>query len=675
MSYLIFWIVGFALSIALIPFVSLGKKGWITGILFACVFVFSVIPALKALAGHTAQIVFAGNFITGPIRLVVDGLSGWFIVLINFVFLTGFLYGFHYLKPYKNRSNALSLHAIAFLLAHISLLLVCVLQNSFVFLIAWELMALSFFVLVIFEHEKMKVVQAGMHFLIQSHLSILFLMFGFIWVAIKTGSFDFIAITQFTSTHQGMTSLFLFGIFFVGFAIKSGLVPFHTWLPYAHPAAPSHVSGIMSGVLIKIGIFGMLRLLSLIRTDYQVLGYFILFFSVFSALYGVMLAIVQHDLKRLLAYHSIENIGIIGMGLGIGCIGLGLENVMLTILGFSGALLHTLNHALFKSLLFYLAGAVYHSTHSMNMDHLGGLIRKMPRTAGLFLLASIAICGIPPLNGFVSEFLIYQGFFEWMHEASLTSLLVIVFSILGLVLTGGLALFCFSKAFSVVFLGTPRSEMPENIQEMPFYALVPLLGIALMIGGIGLFPASFFSWLREPLASLLPTGFAFPDQAFHQGLGFLHPLTRIALTFGVVLLGLLGVRFLFLRRRRVTFSSTWGCGYTGPSGKFQYTSGSFARTYSKLFSFAFFQAKKEKKIDRLFPVEGLYETHTHDKIEYHLIQAIIKVGKSLIGRFGFLQNGKLQFYILYGILFILSVICLPYVYERIVLFSEFLKQI
>ena len=319
------------------------------------------------------------------------------------------------MKAYQNQKKNISLHSIALILLHTALISLCTIQNSLVFLIVWEVMAISAFLTIIFEHDKMATIKAGINYLIQSHISIVFLMFWFIWVAFKTGSYDFDALTAYTTQNQGATGIFLFLIFFVAFAIKAGFVPFHTWLPYAHPAAPAHISGIMSGVIIKIGIFGILRMITIIKTDYYTIGLVILTFSVISGLYGVMLAIVQHNLKKLLAYHSIENIGIIGMGIGIGWIGLGKGNYLLASLGFAGGLLHTLNHALFKSLLFFTAGNVYKATHTLHIDHLGGLIKKMPQTAILFLIAAIAISGIPPFNGFISEFIIYSGFYYWMQ--------------------------------------------------------------------------------------------------------------------------------------------------------------------------------------------------------------------------------------------------------------------
>jgi len=321
------------------------------------------------------------------------------MLIINLIFVTGGFYGLFYMKAYREQRNNLTLHSIAFLFQYTAMICICVVQNSFAFLICWEMMALSSFLVIIFEHEHIATIKAGVNYLIQAHFSILFLMIGFIWVASKTDSYDFMAIKEYTQTIPGSASLMLFIFFFIGFAIKAGFVPFHTWLPYAHPASPSHVSGIMSGVIIKIGIFGILRMLLLIKTDFITVGYIILLISTISGLYGVMLAIIQHNLKKLLAYHSIENIGIIGMGIGLGCVGIGTGNQVLATLGFAGALLHTLNHSLFKSLLFYAAGNVYQATHTMDIESLGGIIKKCLRLVCCFLLQLLLSVEFPRLTG------------------------------------------------------------------------------------------------------------------------------------------------------------------------------------------------------------------------------------------------------------------------------------
>jgi formate hydrogenlyase subunit 3/multisubunit Na+/H+ antiporter MnhD subunit len=663
------------LAIVLLPFVK--EKGR-SVLFFSAVLLNAVLTSyfsIQTLLGENFEVILPGSFVSGPIPLRVDALSGWFMLIINLVFITGGFYGIYYLKAYRERRNRITLHGIAFILLHSSLLSLCVIQNSIAFLIAWEIMALSAFIVVIFESDKISVIKAGINYLIQSHVAIVFLMLGFIWVSIKTGSYDFNAITAFTESSNSADSLVLFLFFFVGFAIKAGFVPFHTWLPYAHPAAPAHISGIMSGVIIKIGIFGILRMVTIIHTNYVTIGYLILTISIVSSLYGVMLAIVQHNLKRLLAFHSIENIGIIGIGISLGCIGLGNGNPFLSSLGFAGALLHTLNHALFKSLLFYTAGNVYQATHILNVEQLGGLIKKMPQTSILFLIAAIAICGIPPFNGFVSEFIIYSGLYHWLQNAVLAWLIVIIFSILALVLVGGLAMLCFTKAFGIVFLGTPRHEIHNEVKEAPIVQLIPLYIIAGFILFIGLFPKFFLTILEKP-SGLLSGNQFFTILTFQgKAMNALQPIGWAAMGLFALILFILLVRRFVQRKANIEVASTWGCGYVAPTAKLQYTASSFVRSYGKLFGAIILWFKKEKEVEGVFPIDGHYESHTYDRLEQWLIDKPITAYKSFMGRFLFLQNGKLQYYILYGILFIVSIICIPLFYEKLVIIIDFLKQL
>ncbi len=296
----------------------------------------SSIIAVQALAGHKLELILTGTIPFGEVSMQVDALSAWFILTINFTVITSALYGLQYMKQYISKKSSITLHCIAFILIHLALIGVPIVQNAMVFLLFWELMALSAFILIIFEHEKPKTIKAGTNYLVQSHISIVFLMLGFMYVAFKTGSYNFTAITDFSASQPALAGTLLFLFFFVGFAIKAGFVPFHTWLPYAHPVAPTHISGLLSGIVIKIGIYGILRMILLIKVDFLTIGYIILFISLVSGVYGVMLAIIQHNLKRLLAYHSIENIGIIGIGIGVGCIGLGNGSHGMAVLGFSG---------------------------------------------------------------------------------------------------------------------------------------------------------------------------------------------------------------------------------------------------------------------------------------------------------------------------------------------------
>lgn len=645
------------LAIVAIPFLRLkGKAIAVYAAICVNAFLTSSV-AVQTLNGQMFDLDLPGSFISGSIHLQVDALSAWFMLIMNFVFLTGGFYGLFYMNAYRNKPKNLSLHGILFVLLHTSLLSLCVIQNSIAFLIAWEIMALSAFLTVIFEHEKSATIKAGINFLIQSHISIIFLMTGFIWVASQTGSYDFGAIHRFSSDHPGTLSLILYLLFFAGFAIKAGFVPFHTWLPHAHPAAPAHISGIMSAVLIKIGIFGMLRMLLLIHVDYTIIGSIILGLSLISGLYGVMLAILQANLKKLLAFSSIENIGIIGIGIGLGCIGLGINNPMLSALGFAGALLHTLNHALFKSLLFYTAGNVYQATHTLNIEHLGGLIKKMPQTAALFLVAAIAISGIPPFNGFISEFIIYSGFYYWMQGSLLGSLMVISFSVFALVLIGGLALLCFTKAFGVVFLGNPRQEFHHEVKEVPFLQLLPLYLIAFFILIIGVFPQFFLNILSQPVNLLagIPqsSGFHFGEEI----LSIIHPVTISVWVFILIVIAFFALRKFVMRSRKVTLEPTWGCAYVAPTPKLQYTGKSFSRSLSKIFSFILIEDKKytELKAGEIFPERRKQESRYHDFFEYRVINYLTHHLVYAIKYFKFIQNGRVQSYVWYGIAFMLAI--------------------
>lgn len=663
-----------AVSITAILLFNTKVKGIVTVTATIAIAALTSIRAIASLTGPAYTILLEGPSMFGSVPVRLDSLSAWFIIVINFTMLTGAVYGFSYMKKYAERKNAITLHAISFIIVHYSLIAVCVVQNSFIFLLLWEVLALSVFILVIFDNQHPATIKAGINYLVQSHVSIVLLMPGFVYYAVKTGSYDFEAIKTFSATQSSLAGTALFILFFCGFALKAGFVPFHTWLPYAHPAAPSHVSGIMSGVVIKIGIFGILRMLLLLRIDYMVAGYFILAISVISGVYGVMLAIIQHDLKRLLAYHSIENIGIIGIGIGVGCIGLGSVNKWMSILGFSGALLHTLNHSLFKSLLFYSAGNVLQAAHTVSIERLGGLIKKMPHTAILFLVAALAICGLPPLNGFISEFVIYGGLYNWLYSAGVISQVAILFALTGLVIIGGLAIMCFTKAFSIVFLGSNRSGQ-RDFKESGKAGLFPMYAVALFMVLIGLFPSFFLRLLQKPV--FLFTG----DTVFNLTLirvgaiDSLQTVNWLFMGFIAMVLLIAGLRKLATRNRIIEQRPTWGCGYRTESSRLQYTANSFIRSYSKLAKPALDIEKHEVEISEVFPSEKHYTTHPYDKVERNLIDRPLRLIEKVIERFMFLQNGHLQRYILYGIIFMAAVICLPLFFEKIVSLFQLLKTL
>lgn len=589
--------------------------------------------------------------------LVIDELSAFFILVINLTVLIGFLYARGYLEPYRLKMNGLrfSIHYFSYLWLWLSMLMVVTLRDGLSFLIVWEIMALSSFFLVIFDAEERSIMKTGISYLIQMHVGMFFILVAFLLVQEGTGKMSFDALGEYFAGHRNLP---LFMLFFAGFAIKAGFIPLHTWLPEAHPAAPSHVSGVMSGVMIKMGIYGIVRVLISMQSDLLVTGVIILLVSLLSGVMGVMMAIVQHDLKRLLAYHSIENIGIIGIGIGIGVTGQAVGNPAMALLGYSGGLLHVLNHSLFKSLLFFNSGSVYLATHTRNMERLGGLMKRMPWTAVLFLIGSLAICGLPPFNGFISEYLIYMGMFNNLSGATLYHSILLVGSVAALALIGGLAIFCFTKAFGIVFLGEPRTDNAAGAREVRSTMIIPQLVTVALIMLIGLGSPLVVKPVFEIVARTWNLG-ALPMVTG----AFTVNLAQISLAGGifiVLLTALLLYRRYHLARRSVTAGPTWGCGYTAATPKHQYTATSFAYNYNHLAK-PLLQTRKEMDEigeGEIFPHQRSFVSHSEDFFRKVLIDRPADWMATVLKKIAVMQTGQIRHYILYAFLFMLLVLLL-----------------
>ncbi len=595
----------------------------------------------------------------GKLVLTIDRLSAFFIFVINLTVITGILYAYGYLKPYRNsKSNIqLSIHYFSYLLLHYSMLLVVMLRDGLAFLIAWEIMAVSSFALVIFDAEDKATLKTGIRYLVQMHIGMFFLLMAFLIAGKETGTVGFDSVGTYFSSHPNFG---LFLLFFIGFGIKAGFLFLHTWLPDAHPAAPSHVSGVMSGVMIKMGIYGILRVVFQVQNDFLSIGLTILIVSILSGILGVMMAIMQHDIKRLLAYHSIENIGIIGIGTGLGVIGLAIQNPFLIITGFGGGLLHVLNHSLFKSLLFFSAGTVYQATHTRNIEHLGGLAKKMPWTALFFLIGSLAICGLPPFNGFISEYLIYIGMFRSLAHSSMYQSIILISTIVALSLIGGLAIFCFTKAFGIIFLGEARTTKADEATEARFTSILPQFIPVLFIISIGLLSA----WFAQPVFSIVQEATPHPETIILTT-PVLEDLRSInfagGIFIGLVILILL-YRQRHLKSRHIAYEPTWGCGYTAVTPKQQYTATSFVYNYNHLAK-PLLQTRKimeEIREDEIFPEKRTFVSHSEDLIRKYLADKPANWLLSLLKRIAAMQTGKIQHYILYAFLFMLLVLILTY---------------
>ncbi|MFH2096733.1 MAG: proton-conducting transporter membrane subunit, partial [Bacteroidota bacterium] len=522
-----------------------------------CLFVWISMPMLTGLVSEVTIDLLEGPF---TLTIHIDYLSFFFFLVTTFTIFTASIYSGKYMEPYREKYSPamFSLHYFSFMWLYLSMIMVLFLQESLPFLICWELMGVSSFILVIFEAGIRTTLKSGVSYLIQMHIGFFILLAAFLVSDTQTSAGGFAGLAEYFGSHAN-TGLFL--LFFIGFGLKAGFIPLHTWLPDAHPAAPSHISAVMSGVMIKMGIYGIFRVLTFVTSDLMTIGVIVLIVSVISGLFGVMMAIVQHDLKKLLAYHSIENIGIIGIGMGIGTIGLAMENNTLVLLGFAGALLHVLNHSLFKSLLFFSAGSVYKAYHTRDIGMLGGVIRKMPYTAMFFAIGSIAICGLPPLNGFISEYLIFNGLFKGMADGSFLQVVVFLFAILGLVLIGGLAIYCFTKAFGMVFLGEPRTHFDHPIKEQGLSMLIPQVFITAAILVIGLWPGLILKPISMAVISVFPAA----EGSYSFIPGNMQSISLISGIFILLTLLLILAGYLQGRKHKISRGPTWGCGYTAPS--------------------------------------------------------------------------------------------------------------
>ncbi len=579
----------------------------------------------------------------GSFFVQVDALSGFFLLPILALSVAAALYGSRYLMAYRARKN-LGSSWFFFNLLVASMVLVAVARNGVLFLVAWEVMSLASFFLVTFEDERESVREAGWTYLVATHLGTAFLLALFLLLGRQTGSLDFDRIAASPlSGAAGAGVAFLLAL--IGFGTKAGFMPFHVWLPEAHPAAPSHVSALMSGVMIKTGIYGLLRTLTFLGEPAAWWGWLLIGIGLASGILGVLFALAQHDLKRLLAYHSVENIGIIALGLGTGLIGLALHQPVLAVLGLGGGLLHVLNHALFKGLLFLGAGAVAHATGTRDIDSLGGLIRRMPWTASLFLVGAVAICGLPPLNGFVSEFLIYLGAFKGMGQPGVSVWSAGV--IAGLAIIGCLATACFTKAFGIVFLGEPRSECARQGHEVGWAMRAPMIALALGCVTVGFCAPQVVGAMKPVIVGI--TGLSDGEAA--RGLATATESLRSVIPASVVFVLVVGFLLVLRRRllagREVTVSGTWDCGYAQPTPRMQYTASSFAQPLTDMFRFFLRTQHRLQAPEGFFPAHASLHTETEDLFHQKLYRPAFRGIEWLLLRLHWLQQGRVQFYILY----------------------------
>ncbi len=575
--------------------------------------------------------------------LEIDPISAFFLIPIFFISAVAALYSFQYMHD-SNRSIATGSNYFFYSLLIISMALVVCAGNLVTFAISWELMSITSFFLVIYDVHKKSTRDAGYIYFIFTQAGALFIFAGFGFIYSHTGSFSFEAIASIPDSAK----LLAFILILIGCGSKAGIMPFHVWLPYAHPAAPSHISAVMSGVMIKTGIYGIVRFYLLLEPTSVLFGQIIITLGIISGLLGVVYALGKHDIKRLLAYHSVENIGIILLGLGIGMLGAATGNRNMAAFGFAGGLLHVFNHSLFKSLLFMGAGTVIQQTGTATIDQLGGLLKRMPVSGRTFLIGSISISGLPPFNGFISEFLIYYGAFQGLQLRG-ASFLFSTLTIISLAVIGGLAAACFTKVFGIIFLGEPRSNLAAGASESGFFIIFPQMLVAALCLTVGIWPHYFVQ------AAFLATR-TIPLVSDYTATSFMPIMTNIAHT-GTLFLLLFIIITVFRRLlyigKEVTSSGTWGCGFTRPTVRMQYTGTSYADTMIDFFRPFIRVKKKYSGIHKIFPGKTTYSSHVLDTSEIGLRFFLVKPILSLLGKLRWIQHGNIQLYIGYIVLTII----------------------
>lgn len=576
----------------------------------------------------------------------LDAMGGVFALAVAISGVACSLYAVGYMPGHAagKSHTQVGLHFASLVVLFYSMLGVVTASAAYGFLFWWELMTLSSFVLVMFDAQRKEVLHAAVGYLVLMHIGFFMLLGAF---AASGGS----AVGCSFFTGEGMT-VPVFLLFLAGFGLKAGIFPLHMWLPVAHPAAPSHVSAMMSGVMIKMGIYGIVRAALALRPEALfAMGLLVFALGAATAVFGIARAAVQTDLKRLLAYSSIENIGIICLGIGLGMLGRALGSDFIAYAGFGGALLHVLGHSNYKAMLFMGAGSVVAATRHRDMNRLGGLLRRMPVTGVLFLLAAMAACVVPGLVGFTSEFVLFDGLFGSITRGELT--VVSVAGIVALALAGGLTLMTFTKAYGITFLGNPRSCAARDAKEA---GIVMLLAQALPLAGILVGP------LLYPYLVLENADALFGARYYAQPV--IGTMVTVELVMGGVALftaGLLGLKVWLNRRSGVAAvrRPTWGCAFTASNKRMQYTASSYNRELQTMLGERGAERQvRELEEEEIFPEGHTFSTEERDSTARAVTRWISHQLRRWTARLALFQTGKTNHYVLHALLLLALVLVL-----------------
>ncbi|MDN0120806.1 hydrogenase 4 subunit B [Yersinia frederiksenii] len=606
------------------------------------------------LGGDVITFVTAGPFPFAAFSLRLDPLAAFMLMVISLLVVITALYSLAYVQEYKGRGAwAMGVFMNLFIASMVALVVV---DNAFYFIIFFEMMSLASYFLVISDQDD-DAISAGLLYFLIAHAGSVLIMIAFFLLYRQSGSLEFAAFRQ---THpQPLMASIIFLLAFFGFGAKAGMLPLHGWLPRAHPAAPSHASALMSGVMVKIGIFGIIKVgIDLLGASQLWWGVVVLGFGAVSSVLGVLYALAEHDIKRLLAYHTVENIGIILMGVGVGMIGIASHQPVLAALGLLGALYHLLNHAIFKGLLFLGAGAVIYRLHTKDMEKMGGLARMMPYTALAFLVGCMAISALPPFNGFVSEWFTYQSLFTMTKDGNFIIRLAGPIAIVMLAITGALAAMCFVKVYGISFCGLPRTEKAALAREVPWPMTVAMLLLALLCLTLGIGATHVAPVIARIATSLITTAPVPALQVAQGAVLFPQHSSQAMLSTLYIFCGLLILPLVILlvaslyRGSRLAFrhgGDPWACGYAYEQAM-TVSAGGFTQPLRMMFA-PLYRIRKtldpapmmQRALESSVSSAGRVEPVWDDKV----VTPIIRLIQWLSQRIQWLQQGDFRLYCLY----------------------------
>ncbi|MBI5643084.1 MAG: hydrogenase 4 subunit B [Deltaproteobacteria bacterium] len=596
-----------------------------------------------------------------PFYLRLDPLSGFFVTVVSALGLFVSIYSPGYVKGFLGHRSIVSL-VVFYCLFMAGMLMVLVADDAYSFMVSWELMAASSFFLVTFEDEHGQNRRAAFIYLLIAHIGAVLILLSFgVMAGFASGFESFNGYTFSSMRSSGISPLWAsvaFLLAFFGFAAKAGVIPLHVWLPEAHPVAPSNVSALMSGVMLKTAIYGIMRVtFDILHVSSWWWGGLVLILGLISAAMGILFALMQVDIKRLLAYSSVENIGIILICLGLSMIFTSFNMSALAALAMIAGLYHVLNHAMFKGLLFMGAGSILHATHERNMESMGGLIHKMPWTAPLFLIGCLSISALPPFNGFVSEWLAFQTF---LLSPTLPSALLNVLIPLGaaiLALTAALSARCFVKVYGVTFLGNWRGAHNKQVHEADWTMRIGMILAAAACLGLGVLPSYVIGWM-----DVIPEGLVNAAVQAESPYGWLWitPVAaeRASYSAPLVFLGILsvvGAAYVLFHARKTAIrrGPVWDCGFEKITNRMQYNSTSFAMPLRRVFGFLFsiketVRANGNPNVSMMFQDRYIYHLKLRDRIWYNCYKPVSELSFWFSRKVGKLQHGRIQIYLLYS---------------------------